>query len=512
MRSSALVSRVWQIAAILSFLLGSTGIVVAGDYVLRPDDKLSIKVFQFPELSGDYTVSGNGSISIAPIGELHAAGSTAIELSKAISDRLVKAGFSSKPGTTVDVVQSRPIYLMGDVQKPGEYPYRHGLTALQAISLAGGWFRETDLGGLVRIGRENISIGGDARYLVTRYYQLLSQRARLSAELTLKDDMMVPVELVRQAKEDPTVAQLVQRERALLRVNVEAVKERVRNLEKTRDLYQEQIDAVTHQIEASKTQRDSVQKEMGAVKTLLDSGLSPKSRQWNLERMEGQIQMTEQGYQSLILQTRENMTQIDQKILDLKNEHEATVNTQLQQNVMGLEEVSVKLGTSQRLMADAQVRSNILRASSTSVVDSRRLTVTRTVNGKEVTIDADQSTELLPGDVLNVDAPAGPAPAGVSGMPGKRGALGLPAAYEGAMKQPAAPTDAAISKVTGGSGGLGVETVEQCERLMLQDQTPAELAQAQCRELFDVLRADVVVPAAPTSLLTLSGFQVQDKK
>jgi tetrahydromethanopterin S-methyltransferase subunit B len=322
----------------------------------------------------------------------------------------------------------------------------------------------------------------------------------------------VPVELVRQAKEDPTVAQLVQRERALLRVNVEAVKERVRNLEKTRDLYQEQIDAVTHQIEASKTQRDSVQKEMGAVKTLLDSGLSPKSRQWNLERMEGQIQMTEQGYQSLILQTRENMTQIDQKILDLKNEHEATVNTQLQQNVMGLEEVSVKLGTSQRLMADALVRSNILRASSTSVVDSRRLTVTRTVNGKEVTIDADQSTELLPGDVLNVDVPAGPAPAGVSGMPGKRGALGLPAAYEGAMKQPAAPTDAAISKVTGGSGGLGVETVEQCERLMLQDQTPAELAQAQCRELFDVLRADVVVPAAPTSLLTLSGFQVQDKK
>src|SRR6185437_7579925 len=161
MRSSALVSRVWQIAAILSFLLGSTGIVVAGDYVLRPDDKLSIKVFQFPELSGDYTVSGSGSISIAPIGELHAAGSTAIELSKAISDRLVKAGFSSRPGTTVDVVQSRPIYLMGDVQKPGEYPYRHGLTALQAISLAGGWFRDTDLGGLVRIGRENISIGGD---------------------------------------------------------------------------------------------------------------------------------------------------------------------------------------------------------------------------------------------------------------------------------------------------------------------------------------------------------------
>jgi hypothetical protein len=70
---------------------------------------------------------------------------------------------------------------------------------------------------------------------------------------------------------------------------------------------------------------------------------------------------------------------------------------------MGLEEVSVKLGTSLKLMADAQVRSNIIGASSTNVVDSRRLTVTRMLNGKAMTIDADQSTELLPGDVLNVD-------------------------------------------------------------------------------------------------------------
>jgi protein involved in polysaccharide export with SLBB domain len=501
MKSSALASRVWQIAVILFCLLGSTHIVVADDYVLRPDDKLNIKVFQFPELSGDYTVSGNGSISIAPIGELRAAGSTAIELSRAISDRLVKAGFSSRPGTTVDVLQSRPIYVMGDVQKPGEYPYRHGLTALQAISLAGGWFRENDLAGLVRLGRENISIGGDVRYLATRYYQLLSERARLSAELTLKDDMMVPVELVRQAKDDPTVAQLLQRERALLRVNVDAVKERVSNLEKTRNLYQEQIDAITHQIEASKTQRDSVQKEMGAVKTLLDSGLSPKSRQWNLERMEGQIQMTEQGYQSLILQTRENMTQIDQKILDLKNEHESTVNKQLQQNVMGLKEVSVKLGTSEKLMVDGQARSNVMRASSINVVDSRGLTVTRTLNGKATTIDADQSTELLPGDVLNVDAP---------GPSGKREALGSRAAYEGAMngKQFATATDADTS----GPGAFGVQTVEQCVQLMLQDQTPVELAQSECRELFDILRADIVVPAEPAHALALSGFQVQEKK
>jgi exopolysaccharide production protein ExoF len=532
MRSSVLASRVWQIAVVLFCLLGSTVIVAADDYVLRPDDKLSIKVFQFPELSGDYTVSANGSISIPPIGELHAAGSTVIELSRTISDRLVKAGLSSKPGATVDILQSRPIYLMGDVQKPGEYPYRHGLTALQAISLAGGWFRETDPG-LMRLGREAISIEGDARYLATRYYQLLSQRARLSAELALNDDMMVPLELARQANDDPTVSQLLQRERALLRVNVDAVKERVSNLEKTRDLYQEQIDAVSHQLEANKTQRDSVQKEIGAVKTLLADGLTPKSRQWNLERMDGQIEMTAQGFQSLILQTRQNMTQIDQKILDLKNEHESTVNKELQQNVMGLEEVSVKLGTSRKLMVDGQVRSNIIGASSTNVVDSRRLTVTRVLNGKTMTIDADESTELLPGDVLNVDAP---------GASAKREALRSRASYKGAMnvaEQFDPATGAALSTAKragllvdqiamGGPGafGDGVKTVENCVPLMLQDQTPAE-----CLELLDVLRhqvdviaadhTDIVVPAEPTRFapvaelaqsLALSGFQVKAKK
>jgi protein involved in polysaccharide export with SLBB domain len=493
MRSSAVASRVWQIAVVVFCLFGSTRIVVADDYILRPDDKLSIKVFQFPELGGDYTVSANGNISIPPIGELHAAGSSAIELSRAISDRLVKSGFSSKPGATVDVAQSRPIYLMGDVQKPGEYPYRHGLTALQAISLAGGWFREIDPG-LSRLGREAISIGGDAHYLATRYFQLLSQRARLSAELTLNGEMTVPLELAREAKDDPTVAQLLQRERALLRVNVDAVKQRVSALEKTRDLYQEQIDAVAHQIQANKTQRDSVQKELGTVKTLMADGLSPKSRQWNLERMEGQLEMTDQGFQSLILQTRENMAQVDQKILDLKNDHESMVNSQLQQNVMGLEEVSVKLGTSRKLMVDAQERSNIIGASSTSVVDSRRLTVTRMLNGKAMTIDADESTELLPGDVLNVDAP---------GASAKREALRPRAAsYEDATnaKQFATATGAATF-------GNGVETVESCVRLMLQDQTPPK-----CLALLDALRADIVAPAEPTRFIPAAELTQAKKR
>jgi hypothetical protein len=115
------------------------------------------------------------------------------------------------------------------------------------------------------------------------------------------------------------------------------------------------------------------------------------------------------------------------------------------------------------------------------------------LNGKAMTIDADESTELLPGDVLNVDAP---------GASAKREALGSRAAsYEDATnaKQFATATGAATF-------GNGVETVESCVRLMLQDQTPPK-----CLALLDALRADIVAPAEPTRFIPAAEL-TQTKK
>jgi protein involved in polysaccharide export with SLBB domain len=388
-------------ALLALFMLGGDSGRAASDYIVRADDRLKIKIFQYPELSDEYTVSSNGTISIAPIGDIPVDGSTAKEVANRISERFVRAGLSEKPGATVEVLQSRPVYILGDIQKPGEYPFRPGVTALQAVSLAGGWLRFNDPG-LIRSERDTINIKGELRTLVRKYYQLIAHRARLNAELAMQSDVQLPPELTRQARGDAALTQLIDEERSLLGIHVEAMRTQIESLERTRTLYEREMDAISRQIRASKAQYDSVGKELTDVKALVARGLSTVIRQLNLERMLAQIEMNEQGFQTLMLRSRENISQVDQKIFDLKSEKSANITAELQRTRLELDDVSVKFDTNQSLLVEAQLTVPNLIGNSDSLIEARSLTVIRVQNGKTQTIEADEQTELLPGDVLRV--------------------------------------------------------------------------------------------------------------
>jgi polysaccharide biosynthesis/export protein ExoF len=293
------------------------------------------------------------------------------------------------------------VYVLGDVQKPGEYPFRPGVTVLQVVSLAGGWLRFNDPG-LMRLDRDTITIKGEMRNLVRKYYQLVAHRARLQSELVMKDDVQFPPELTRQARSDATLIQLIDEERSLLGIRVEAMRNQIESLERNRSLYEREIDAISRQIQANKIQYDSVGKELQEVKDLLRRGLTTVTRQMGLDRMLAQIEMNEQGFQTLILRSRQNISQIDQKIFDLKSERNATLTAQLQQARLDVDDIRVKFDTNQSLLAEAQLTVPTLVGNSDGVVEGRSLTVVRVAGGKTRTIDADEQTELLPGDVVRV--------------------------------------------------------------------------------------------------------------
>jgi exopolysaccharide production protein ExoF len=379
---------------------GST-IRAASDYIIRADDKLKIKIFQYPELSGEYTVSANGTISIAAIGEVSVDGVSTKDIANRISERFVKAGLSDKPGTSVEVLQSRPVYVLGDVQKPGEYPFRPGVTVLQAVSFAGGWLRFNDPG-LMRVERETITIKGELRNLVRKYYQLVAHRSRLNAELMLNRDVEFSSDLERQARNDGTLSQLLDEERSLLHIRVEAMKNQIESLEKARGLYEREIEAVSRQIQANKAQYESVGNELKDIQVLARKGLATATRLMGLERMQAQIEMNEQGYQTLILRARQGITLIEQKIFDLKSERNVSLTAELQKTRIELDEVGGKFETSQSLLMEAQLLMPTLVGNSDGVVETRILTVVRVQDGKAQSIEADESTELLPGDVLRV--------------------------------------------------------------------------------------------------------------
>jgi exopolysaccharide production protein ExoF len=255
----------------------------------------------------------------------------------------------------------------------------------------------------MRLDREAISIKGDLRHLLKRYYQLAAHRARLNAELALRNDITFSDDLTRKAQEDPAVAELLSEERSFLSINVDALTKQIDSLVETRKLYGQEIETITRQINANKAQWKSVETELNDVKGLAGRGLSTNVRRMTLERLLSQIEMTEQGYQTLILHARQNISQTEQKIFDLKTDRDKKLSADLQRTRLDLEEVAVKLETSQSLMHEVQFMRPNLASSLADVVEGRSVTIGRMQDGKSVTIEAEENTELYPGDVLKLE-------------------------------------------------------------------------------------------------------------
>jgi polysaccharide export outer membrane protein len=107
---------------------------------LGPNDRLRITVFGQPTLTGEYTLDGNGVLAFPLIGNVPAGGSTTIQLQQAIAARL-EPDFLVNPNVSAEIVTRRPFYVIGEVQKPGNYPYVTDMTAVNAIAMAGGFTR-----------------------------------------------------------------------------------------------------------------------------------------------------------------------------------------------------------------------------------------------------------------------------------------------------------------------------------------------------------------------------------
>lgn len=107
-------------------------------YTLGPGDKLKINVYREPDLSGEFQLDGSGSISFPLVGEITAGGLSMRKLEKLLTDKL-KDGYLNDPRITIEILNYRPFYIMGEVVKPGPYEYVNGITLYNAIAMAGGY-------------------------------------------------------------------------------------------------------------------------------------------------------------------------------------------------------------------------------------------------------------------------------------------------------------------------------------------------------------------------------------
>ena len=104
---------------------------------LQPGEKIKITVFGEDRLSGEYEIDPAGYVSLPLAGTMMAAGLSKPELERVLAAKF-RGEYLRDPKVTVDVSAFRPFYILGEVQKPGEYAFKSGLNIMSGIALAGG--------------------------------------------------------------------------------------------------------------------------------------------------------------------------------------------------------------------------------------------------------------------------------------------------------------------------------------------------------------------------------------
>lgn len=153
MRKPPLLAAIFALAASLSACTGNGPIAGSSQalqnaqnnpYRLSTGDKLHIAVFGEDNLTGDYTIAPDGNIAFPLAGNIPAAGLTVPQLQQAVTNTLANR-YVQNPRVTVDASNLRPFYILGEVNKPGQYSYVPDLTLLGAVATAQGFTYRADM-------------------------------------------------------------------------------------------------------------------------------------------------------------------------------------------------------------------------------------------------------------------------------------------------------------------------------------------------------------------------------
>lgn len=114
--------------------------------MIAPGDQVRITLANDKDLTGTYTVSDAGIVTLPLLGAIQIAGYDAVQAADAIAGALLSAGLFRNPTVTVEVLTLRPFYILGEVNKPGQYPYTPGLSLFGAVATAGGYTYRANAG------------------------------------------------------------------------------------------------------------------------------------------------------------------------------------------------------------------------------------------------------------------------------------------------------------------------------------------------------------------------------
>jgi len=365
----------------------------SGAYRLAPGDRITVTVFGQTDLSGDVIVDDAGTITLPLVDPIEVKDLTLVECQKRISDRLAD-GVLRKPSVSVRIAELRPLSVLGDVRLPGAYPFRFGSTVQSAVALAGGFgpgevLRQTAVA-------EFLSAQERVRQLTLQQRTLLVRKARLEAELDGKDSFSPPP--LADTAGDGNTMKIVQNEKNVLSAQRAILQDQINVLRSQEPDLHEQIEANTQQSNVEKKQLDMIREQLDHYDKIFKQGLGTQNNEFQYRILEANQEATVWRLQSDISRLQVQSGDLQFKMKEVEAVFRREVTKELQETRDHLSELEVTLPAAIRMR---DVRLQYAGGAAANGV-SHLIRITRMRDGRADILDANDTTPVEPGDVIEV--------------------------------------------------------------------------------------------------------------
>jgi len=370
----------------------------ADDMTLRlgAGDRINVQVFGQPNISGEFVVDTQGNIVLPIGGTVPAADATPAELQQRIVNVLAD-GYILRPRVSVRTLELRPVYVVGDVRVGGALPFRAGMTALTAIAMAGGPALNDPQAAAFRgdlvDAEERVSL------LEMQEVGVRARIARLEAQQSGVAEPVFPEDL-RQG--GPEIQRILAGERAIF------------NAERESDA--RQVDQIMRQLQSAEAEMRSLAELLRLERGQLEVAQSYQTEMARLARS-GLVDRRR------LVDSQREVARIESSLARLVTENARTAqighDAQLRlDQLRGAAEQRAAVGLQEARARLAEIGSGIVAGREQVALRSQRITaagaavgrssgpalimLTRVQQGVPMTMQADENTPLLPGDILLV--------------------------------------------------------------------------------------------------------------
>jgi len=374
---------------------------------IAPQDRLDLKVLEWlpakgeykdwAAVGGTYTVSANGTIAVPFVGALPVGEQTADELSTTIADALQRAlSLPTRPEVSVQIQARAPVYVMGGVETPGKVEFTPGLTALQAVALAGGFYRGGSAS--MRLERDTINADSDLQVARDSFARLGARTLRLETELADGETIAFDPKI-----SPPGSQPFVAEEQSILNERRQSRLSQLESLTSRRQLAVDQLKALDEQAGNLDHQLQITRTQLNNIKTLADKGLTVAGRVYDLERTLSDLESRRLEVQVERLTATLTMNEAERDQLDLKTEFRTSVASELQTTRAEMSQKKVEIDRYQGLLREATIiapEKLMDRAGNISV--DVRIFLTRTGPSGSSTVQIARDAALRSGDTIQV--------------------------------------------------------------------------------------------------------------